>query len=176
MRYIAGGTIRNACWRIITNDKIWRSNDLVERCQDYDKTEFQKVWQNLKTNKAPDSVAETANAQSVARVLRYGRAIRTERGYVGMAAEDSKPGDCIYILAGGSEPFVLRTSDSVRRAETFNLVGTSYVHGIMDGDALSGTSKKRKMTWRDWRHLSRFGGYVSDRRLPLQNFVDLVLE
>jgi hypothetical protein len=43
-------------------------------------------------------------------------------------------GDKVYVLAGGSHPFVLRPmADDPKQ---FQLVGECYLHGIMDGQAL----------------------------------------
>lgn len=55
----------------------------------------------------------------------------TENGYIGMVPPLSKAGDCIALIYGVRVPLVLR-QDSQR----YRLVGGSYVHSIMDGEAL----------------------------------------
>ncbi len=62
----------------------------------------------------------------------------TKNGYVGPGPTEMQPGDSIHILAGGAYPFVLRPVTNVTRRNTFELVRDSYVHGVMDGQAVDG--------------------------------------
>ena len=65
---------------------------------------------------------------------------------MGLAPDWCKPGDAIAILAGGAVPIVLRpvgpvggrTGDGCRALE---VVGESYVHGFMDGQAFGATGR-----------------------------------
>jgi hypothetical protein len=58
---------------------------------------------------------------------------RTRTGYIGTAPRFVEEGDLICILYGGQTPFVLR-----REAwGNYRFIGDCYVHGIMDGEALS---------------------------------------
>jgi hypothetical protein len=56
----------------------------------------------------------------------------TEKGYMGLGPFNMEEGDLVYVLAGGQVPFILRPEVS---PDGFWLVGESYVHGIMDGEA-----------------------------------------
>ncbi|EPE36533.1 hypothetical protein GLAREA_08696 [Glarea lozoyensis ATCC 20868] len=56
----------------------------------------------------------------------------TEKGYMGLGPASIQKGDFVYVLAGGQVPFILRKHTN---AETYFLMGESYVHGIMDGEA-----------------------------------------
>ena len=56
----------------------------------------------------------------------------TEKGYMGLGPSSMEEGDLVYVLSGGQVPFILRPTVL---AEGFSLVGESYVHGIMDGEA-----------------------------------------
>ena len=65
----------------------------------------------------------------------------TEGGHVGLCFPHARPGDEVWVLAGGKVPFVLRrfdeaadTSDASTR--TCGLVGECYLDGFMDGEAL----------------------------------------
>ncbi|KZM24929.1 hypothetical protein ST47_g3927 [Ascochyta rabiei] len=75
----------------------------------------------------------------------YGRALfRTESGHFGLCFPDARPGDEVWVLAGGRVPFVLRglnnttgsTTEAGTGPESFRLVGECYLHGFMDGEAL----------------------------------------
>jgi len=58
----------------------------------------------------------------------------TEAGFVGVTCRGVEEGDKIVLFLGGASPFIIRECQSVPAA--FNLVGTAYVHGIMDGEAM----------------------------------------
>jgi hypothetical protein len=60
----------------------------------------------------------------------------TERGYIGMVPHLSKVGDIVCVFFGAQVPFVLRSIDLDQGStERYQLVGESYIHGIMDGQA-----------------------------------------
>ena len=59
----------------------------------------------------------------------------TKQGYVGTVPNLTEVGDTVAILKGGCVPFILR--NSVTRPGAFRLVGECYVHGMMNGEALS---------------------------------------
>ena len=71
-----------------------------------------------------------ALAQALAPTFRR-RIARTDRGYFALVPDDSKIGDKIAIMKGGNLPLVLRRAGS----RGMKLVGESYVHGIMHGEA-----------------------------------------
>ena len=58
------------------------------------------------------------------------RLVRTVNGYLGLVPAESQAGDIIAILQGGQLPFVLRS-----RGGTWELIGASYIHGVMQGEA-----------------------------------------
>jgi hypothetical protein len=58
----------------------------------------------------------------------------TIRSYVGMVPEATRSGDEIWVLKGCSAPFVLRKSSE--KPERYQIVGTTYIHGIMNGEVL----------------------------------------
>jgi hypothetical protein len=58
--------------------------------------------------------------------------ITGKQGFIGSFPKETRAGDVVVVLLGGELPVVLRPLDG---AETgFELVGTCYVHGIMDGE------------------------------------------
>ncbi|KAH6713313.1 heterokaryon incompatibility protein-domain-containing protein [Leptodontidium sp. MPI-SDFR-AT-0119] len=56
----------------------------------------------------------------------------SNKGYPGMAPEFAAPGDLICMIFGAICPYVLRKVEN-----GFELIGESYVHGIMDGEGMS---------------------------------------
>ncbi|PVH69973.1 hypothetical protein DL98DRAFT_661395 [Cadophora sp. DSE1049] len=74
-------------------------------------------------------------AATFAQRLSNGRFCVTKRGYVGIVPYEANIGDEICVFHGGAVPFILRR-DSLRGSQ-FRLIGESYIHGIMYGEALS---------------------------------------
>jgi hypothetical protein len=58
----------------------------------------------------------------------------TREGRMGQAPRTAEIGDLICIFEGGRVPFVLKR----KVEEKFSFVGESYVHGIMQGEAMNG--------------------------------------
>ncbi|RSM07899.1 hypothetical protein CDV31_008391 [Fusarium ambrosium] len=67
------------------------------------------------------------------------RVFRTQQNYLGNGPGAARPGDQVWVLAGGRVPFVLRPQEEKGK---FELVGDAYVHGIMHGEAVSQTDGK----------------------------------
>lgn len=61
----------------------------------------------------------------------------TRTGKMGLVPARARVGDVILILLGGPLPLVARKTSKAHR-----LMGTAYIHGIMDGEALESA---------DWR-------------------------
>lgn len=60
------------------------------------------------------------------------RYFRTKGGLMGLAPAAAQPNDTLCVLFGGQVPYVLRE----RENNTFEFIGESYVHGMMDGEAV----------------------------------------
>ena len=73
-----------------------------------------------RTNEMPDLIARTVRR----------RMFVTERGYVGLAPEMTEPGCCVAIVKGGKFPLIMKPRDYTK----WELLGDSYVHGIMHGE------------------------------------------
>jgi Heterokaryon incompatibility protein (HET) len=58
----------------------------------------------------------------------------TSQNFVAMVPETSEEGDILCILYGSSFPHVLRKVAG--KEDTYTLVGSAYVHGFMDGEAI----------------------------------------
>lgn len=60
----------------------------------------------------------------------------TESGYIGIGPPGTRIGDDIWVLFGGSVPFVLRPRSEEVTGNCYNFVGDSYVQGVMYGEAV----------------------------------------
>ena len=66
--------------------------------------------------------------------MRGRRLFKTQSGYFGIGPGDVKAGDVVSVLYGGRTPFILRRRDRVHSEPLFcELIGDSYVYGMMDG-------------------------------------------
>jgi len=63
--------------------------------------------------------------------LKQRRLFYSKKGYFGLGPAVMQPGDIVCVLFGAQVPFILRRKDS-----RYQLVGESYVHGIMYGEAI----------------------------------------
>jgi hypothetical protein len=76
--------------------------------------------------------------------MRYGtrKLFVTKKGYLGLGPASVEVEDEVWLFAGGGAAFVLNRHNAEHNEQTqedlplFNLVGESYVHGIMDGEAI----------------------------------------
>ncbi|KAJ4293099.1 hypothetical protein N0V90_008381 [Kalmusia sp. IMI 367209] len=64
------------------------------------------------------------------RLSNYRRMVRTQKGYLALAPRSARVGDWIGVFKGGKMPLVVR-----KKGEHWILLGESYVHGIMKGEA-----------------------------------------
>lgn len=76
------------------------------------------------------SVEEIMRFRSKMTVATQRRMIRTKEGLIGLAPELAQAGDFVCLLKGGMVPLVMRKLGS-----RWMLIGDSYVHGIMQGEA-----------------------------------------
>lgn len=62
------------------------------------------------------------------------RPFLTSNQYFGIGSQSLREKDSIWIIAGSRVPLILRKNET--QVETFQIVGGSYVHGFMSGEAL----------------------------------------
>lgn len=65
----------------------------------------------------------------------------TQNGFMGLGPANCQPNDLVVVLYGGYVPFVLRLSREATKLPdsedaNFILVGDTYIHGFMDGEAI----------------------------------------
>lgn len=87
---------------------------------------FRKAW---KTFRLTPAKVERIGFPPQTRLSTYRRMIRTKKGYMALAPRFAKPGDWIGVFKGGKLPLVVR-----RDGEYLELIGESYVHGMMEGE------------------------------------------
>lgn len=68
--------------------------------------------------------------------------VLTYQGRMGLAIRGAREGDIIVIARGGQVPYVVRR----REDWGFTFVGEAYVHGVMDGEAVTDAVKRNLCT------------------------------
>jgi len=79
-------------------------------------------------------VKEIMSFRSKMTVATQRRMIKTKKGLIGLAPKLARKGDFICLFKGGMVPFVMRKVKS-----RWVLIGDSYLHGIMHGEAFEET-------------------------------------
>ena len=67
--------------------------------------------------------------------------IATRKGRVGLGPSHSQPGDKIILIPNSPWPFIIRRKETTEfhadeSKPTYEFLGDSYVHGIMDGELM----------------------------------------
>ena len=89
------------------------------------------------TKQVPDYSPRTHTARLVGYVAVYCTRrsfVTTCEGYMGLAPRNAQPGDQVCVLLGCDVPMLLRPAANSQ----YEVVGSCYVHGLMDGEALLG--------------------------------------
>jgi hypothetical protein len=127
----------------------------------YRRPYFPLVWSQLgDTSEVPADadITETFRisvgvgfVRHVDRMMIGRKAFRTSHGMIGICPETVREGDCVAILLGANVPMVLRPLEGGRvgdgdrdgNTKEWRLIGESYVHGMMDGEALRWLESRR---------------------------------
>jgi hypothetical protein len=86
-----------------------------------------------------DNLYYTQSWIKMARLNKHRRFYITKKGYYGLAHNEARQGDLVCILLGGNVPFVLRKE----KESYFTLIGESYTHGLMNGEAMKDLEEGR---------------------------------
>lgn len=88
---------------------------------------YQAAWRKLGLTPAK---IQRIGFPPESRLSNHRRMVRTKKGYIALAPRFTKEGDYIGVFKGGKMPLVVR-----KGGEYWVLIGESYVHGIMKGEA-----------------------------------------
>jgi hypothetical protein len=180
--YVAGGKATNAFWRTLVNDML-EPEDLttLRRCQTEDYKTYRTWVEELGDSDTPYwKSRHVQNYHSGFREACLGRRFFvTKKGYFGVGPAELEEGDEIYILAGGKVPLVLRPLPE-SQPNTFELVGDCYVHGVMDGEAVTErTQRSGQSPWK--KAVATAKSFIRSRTksldpdLPLRDFHDVFI-
>ncbi|CAJ0551442.1 Ff.00g113720.m01.CDS01 [Fusarium sp. VM40] len=104
------------------------SLDLIKQQSDvFDQEELQRLKEpRSKHDMPPDNIMASTWINH--------RAILTDTGYLGMGFDSAQVGDEVWIISGCPTPLVVR---SIGERDEYFLIGETYVHGAMEGEAVT---------------------------------------
>jgi hypothetical protein len=83
-------------------------------------------------------------SSTMTRAIQGRRLCETEDGRLGLVPGGAEVGDLVCVVQGGQSPLLIRKTQEVDYlGPKFELVGTTYVHGLMYGEALNWGMPKR---------------------------------
>jgi hypothetical protein len=180
--YVTGSKATNAFWRTLVNDMLVREDFATRRrCQTGDYKTYRTWVKELGNPYTPYwKIRHVRIFQAAFREASLGRRFFvTKKGYFGVGPAELEEGDEIYILAGGKVPLVLRPLPE-SQPNTFELVGDCYVHGVMDGEAVTErTQRPGRSPWKKAvataKSFIRSSTKTLDPDLPLRDFHDVFI-
>ncbi|KAI3318848.1 HET-domain-containing protein, partial [Xylariaceae sp. AK1471] len=154
--YVGGDTVSEAFWRTLCLDIHTRAGPsedetrLIKRAGTEERNAYLTYWY-LRLSGSRTARVSRRDVGSIERVHVFSdhvfQAIArrkffiSRKGYMGLAPLGVEPGDCICVFAGGRTPFIVRAvqQNPVQLTSRFvcRLLGDSYVHGLMDGEAIA---------------------------------------
>ncbi|KAK3207209.1 hypothetical protein GRF29_103g218942 [Pseudopithomyces chartarum] len=123
-----------------------RHRTIVESL-DYSTREGRREVRRLMTKRIGEQPSREPICSNDAALVRYALGRRffiSKDGYFGLAPSSAREGDLVAVIYGAKVPLVLR-----RNGSAFEVVGESYVHGLMQGEAIEkwslGTKESRRI-------------------------------
>ncbi|KAK5311424.1 hypothetical protein LTR70_008785 [Exophiala xenobiotica] len=136
--YIGGGQVEDAYWRTLCLDVY--STTYPYKADDGSPWLLQKHVAACSSWYASRNVSATREDEHVAKQCNHGLAMlgkhhlfRTAKGYFGVTDTGSaaKVRDKVFLIAGTTNPFLLRRCRGMDDRAVYKLVGAAYVHGTM---------------------------------------------
>ncbi|KAI0428731.1 heterokaryon incompatibility protein-domain-containing protein [Xylaria sp. FL1042] len=154
-QYPSGEDAVNAFWRTLIMDDCFASFHKVhERLGSQQVAEYRDLYLQWRFGALGDK--RQPDELSFATCIRWGPALNTlagwtfgvtRKGYFARVQPDVQEGDITTLVRGSAVPFILRSvditdympdaKDLVPAGKAWRLMGTAYVHGIMDGEAIT---------------------------------------
>jgi hypothetical protein len=139
--YVGGGSWCDAFWRTMLGDLVMEEFP-VRRAVNACRLEFHNFLQYQIRGSIHESLCDMVVNQAF---------FITANGYVGIGPPNIQVADEVWVLFGGRVPFVLRPDgvgvyeppEAVEANERF-FIGDTYVHGIMDGEAVKDCAVEEK--------------------------------
>jgi hypothetical protein len=143
--YLTAQSREEAIWRTLISDRevnqgamVRASNSGLEYYRIIQSSSAEVILdQNMLCNHLRINIQRYMG--TVESVVSNHRVLVTSKGYVGLGPKQVQDGDKIVVLAGAFVPYIVRKD----HGGFYRFVGEAYIHGIMDGQALTKDRKFR---------------------------------
>jgi hypothetical protein len=120
----------------------------VRRAQPEDMVELSNYLVHLDIAEGTTKTLQSSEKEAIHHIheslyLRYSfprQFFMTSEGKMGLGPTSMQAHDLVVVLRGGIRPFILR-----KKGEFYQLIGSAYVHGIMDGEAVETWKAKNEL-------------------------------
>jgi hypothetical protein len=133
----AEGECLDLCVWIVTQGHLserWHGDDMFGSLKD-----AKKILQRLCAGEDPAVTSVHRGWYMITFAsLQPSRFFVTDKGQVGCGPSNVLPGDKIYVALGYDYPILLRPTLSDNQSTCYHHLGPTYVHGLMEGQALLG--------------------------------------
>jgi hypothetical protein len=126
--YPTGEPVKEALWRTL----CWNLDEVYGPLSIETGDSFEEWYHILTTAATVEENRErmrTTQNSFESKITAKSPLCTTARGYLAAVPDITEVGDYIVVFAGGNVPFVLRPTE-----DRYRLVGSCYVHGIMNGE------------------------------------------
>jgi hypothetical protein len=162
-----GGSQADIFWKTMLNDSVeldTSESPFYRRTNEGDYVQLRNLWLTLLSPlggflakqlslslKSHDDLMSQAPSTiyHIFVCLWHRRLFRTEKGWIGLAPENSSPGDEVHVLLGSPAPYILRRVNESFRADgqteavpAYTIIGHAYLHEIMFGEAFKNDGGK----------------------------------
>lgn len=140
--YPTGERSKEVLWRTLTGNLTHEGKPASLDYQKYFESYIDSIKRAAYDEEAPLSEVTSFETRKWLQAFDKGRSVRevftTHSGYLGLAPPGAISGDIVCLLFGGKTPFLLRNPAPIEGHGTcYKLVGDCYMHGLMNGEALS---------------------------------------
>ncbi|KAH6716700.1 heterokaryon incompatibility protein [Leptodontidium sp. MPI-SDFR-AT-0119] len=138
-----------AFWRTIAADRKRPSLQKMQRLSDEDIAEDNTLIRAIRDGiEEPEKLGDMNCFSMIREMLESWQFCLTDSKHFSMIPAGSVSGDIIVVLDGAKVPLVLRPvpSDDSPNTTGFSVVGGAYVHGLMDGEVITGGFEERAFT------------------------------
>ena len=135
--YVTGESIETVIWKTVVGNEL--GSDYTDHLRAVLAMEIRHLLENNDPQQHMNSIRNDTSQATVwgdiMWFLGWRRFALTEKGYIGLVHQDVKANDRLCLIPGAGVPFVLRPSMNSSVSDQYVLIGETYIHGIMSGEA-----------------------------------------
>lgn len=137
-QYIGGGTLQDAFTQTLFAARFFENKRCRElRSSDIDGWRSEMGFADFVKDESQSDIRLTDTLASYIAACLRRRLFKTLNGYIGLCPGVCRVGDDAFVLTRSTTPvFLRRASSSTDSKPRYTVLGSGYIHGLMDGEAL----------------------------------------